>query len=46
MLLSWKAWLAVLALAVAINAFGAATFDRPNNVYHCENDALGMFQAD
>jgi hypothetical protein len=41
-----KVWLVVLALAVAINAFGAATFDRPNNVYHGDNDAQGMFQGD
>jgi hypothetical protein len=41
-----KVWLLVLALAVAINAFGAATFDRPNNVYHGDNDAQGMFQGD
>jgi len=41
-----KAWLAVLALAVAINAFGAATFDRAPNVYRGDNDARGMFQDD
>jgi hypothetical protein len=41
-----KVWIAVLVLAVAINAFGAATFDRANNIYQGDNDAGGMFQPD
>lgn len=35
-----------LALAIAVNAFGAATFDRPGTVYQGDNDAQGMFQPD
>ncbi len=41
-----KVWLVVLALAIGINAFGAATFERPNTIYQGDNDAQGMFQAD
>ncbi|MBL8605339.1 MAG: hypothetical protein JNK72_25635 [Myxococcales bacterium] len=37
---------ALLALAIAVNTFGAATFDRPNEVYQGDNDAHGMFQPD
>lgn len=36
----------VLALAIAVNAFGAATFERPGNVYQGDNTAEGMFQPD
>lgn len=44
---SWKkgAWL-LLAVAIAVNTFGAATFDRPNAVYQGDNTADGMFQPD
>lgn len=35
-----------LLLAVLVNAFGAATFDRANNVYQGDNTADGMFQGD
>lgn len=41
-----KAWLAVLALAVGINLFGAITFERGGAIYQGDNDANGMFQAD
>ncbi len=37
---------ALLAVAIAVNAFGAATFERPNQVYQGDNDAQGMFQPD
>ncbi len=36
----------LLALAIAINAFGAATFERPNGVYQGDNNPQGMFQPD
>lgn len=41
-----RGWWAVLALAIAINGFGAATFDRSNNLYLGDNDGNGMFQPD
>lgn len=41
-----KVWLAVLALAVGINLFGALTFERSPDIYQGDNDANGMFQAD
>jgi hypothetical protein len=43
----WRrlAW-ALLAVAIAVNAFGAATFERPNSVYQGDNTAEGMFQPD
>ncbi len=41
-----KTWIAVLLLAIGINAFGAATFDRANNIYQGDNDSQGMFQPD
>jgi hypothetical protein len=41
-----KTWVAVLLIAIGINAFGAATFDRANNIYQGDNDSNGMFQPD
>lgn len=41
-----KAWIAVLALAVGINLFGAITFERGGAIYQGDNDSNGMFQAD
>jgi hypothetical protein len=43
----WRrlAW-SLLAVAVAVNLFGAATFERPNRVYVGDNNAAGMFQPD
>ncbi len=41
-----KAWLVVLAIGIAINAFGASTFDRTNSIYQGDNDSQGMFQPD
>lgn len=41
-----KAWLLLLTLAIGINAFGAATFDRAPHIYRGDNDARGMFQDD
>lgn len=41
-----RLWLALLVVAIAVNAFGAATFQRPGNVYQGDNDAQGMFQPD
>lgn len=37
---------ALLVVAVAVNLFGAATFERPGNVYQGDNNAEGMFQPD
>lgn len=37
---------ALLVVAMIVNGFGAATFDRPNNVYVGDNDFNGMFQPD
>ncbi len=43
----WRRWgWALLALAIVVNAFGAATFDRANSVYAGDNTADGMFQPD
>jgi len=36
----------LLAVAIGVNAFGAATFERPNGVYQGDNNAHGMFQPD
>ncbi len=41
-----RTWVALLAIAIAVNAFGAATFDRANNIYLGDNDSQGMFQPD
>jgi hypothetical protein len=37
---------ALLVVAMAVNLFGAATFERSHRVYAGENDAAGMFQPD
>ncbi len=37
---------ALLVVAIAVNVFGAATFERPGNVYLGDNTAEGMFQPD
>jgi hypothetical protein len=37
---------ALLVVAIAVNLFGAATFERPGNVYQGDNNAEGMFQPD
>lgn len=43
----WKrlGW-ALLAVAIGVNLFGAATFERPGNVFQGDNNAEGMFQPD
>jgi hypothetical protein len=41
-----KTWIVLFVIAVLINGFGAATFDRANNIYQGDNDSGGMFQAD
>ena len=43
----WKrlGW-ALLVVAVGVNLFGAATFERAGNVYQGDNTAEGMFQPD
>ncbi|MDB4932759.1 MAG: hypothetical protein JWM10_5243 [Myxococcaceae bacterium] len=37
---------ALLVVAIGVNAFGAATFERAGNVYQGDNTAEGMFQPD
>jgi hypothetical protein len=37
---------ALLVVAIGVNVFGAATFERPGNVYQGDNTAEGMFQPD
>jgi hypothetical protein len=41
-----RTWIAILLVAIAVNAFGAATFDRSANIYLGDNDSQGMFQPD
>ena len=41
-----RTWVVVLLLAIAINLFGAVTFERSDNIYVGDNDAQGMFQPD
>ena len=37
---------ALLVVAIGVNLFGAATFERSGNVYQGDNTAEGMFQPD
>jgi hypothetical protein len=41
-----RGWLLVLALAIAVNTFGAVTFDRVGNTLEGDNTPGGMFQPD